>query len=358
MENRANYALIGLFTLAVVVSGFLFVLWFSGGEKQGGHEVYKIVFDGSIAGLGPGGNVLFNGLKVGEVKNIDLSEQDPSHVSALIEVDGRVPVRSDTKARLEYSGFTGVASVALTGGSKDAPGLNPGPNSGPSVIFAEPSDFQDLLETVRRVAAQASEFLGKTNHLIDANSASLTISIKNVEKFSDALAANSAGLKDFIAAMSDIGKTIKPLTAKLEVLASDSDNVVKAVDPAQVKSIVTDFAALAAKLNAAASKADGVLTSLNGFLASGDNKGVFETVSEAAKAIKRLAEDWDMRTRDLLLNLNHFSGSGLRQFETLAVDGQKTLNQITEAVRSIENNPQQFLFGKKPVFPSFSSSTK
>jgi len=358
MESRAHYALIGSFTLAIVVSGFLFVLWFSGGEKEGGHAVYKIIFDGSIAGLGPGGNVLFNGLKVGEVKKIDLSEEDPSRVSALIEVDGRVPVRSDTKARLEYSGFTGVASVALIGRSKDAPDLKPPSNGGPSVIYAEPSDFQDLLETARRVAAQASEFLEKTNRLIEANSTSLTVSIKNVEKFSDALAANSDGLKDFIGAMSDIGKTIKPLTAKLEALAADSDNVVKAVDPAQVKSIVSDFAAVGAKLNAAASKVDGVLTNLNGFLASGDNKGVFETVSEAAKAVKRLAEDWDVRTRELLANLSHFSGSGLHQFETLAVDGQKTLNQITDAVRSIENNPQQFLFGKKPFFPSFSSSNK
>ena len=30
METRANYVLIGAFTLAVVLAGFGFVLWFSG----------------------------------------------------------------------------------------------------------------------------------------------------------------------------------------------------------------------------------------------------------------------------------------------------------------------------------------
>ena len=30
METRANYALIGLFTLAVLAAAFVFVFWFSG----------------------------------------------------------------------------------------------------------------------------------------------------------------------------------------------------------------------------------------------------------------------------------------------------------------------------------------
>ena len=44
--------------------------------------------------------------------------QDPAHVYALISVDARVPMRADTKARLESSGFTGVQSVALSGGRR------------------------------------------------------------------------------------------------------------------------------------------------------------------------------------------------------------------------------------------------
>jgi phospholipid/cholesterol/gamma-HCH transport system substrate-binding protein len=356
METRAHYALIGLFTLAIVAAGFLFVLWFSGGQKQGPQTVYKVVFEGSIAGLGIGGNVLFNGLKVGEVKKIDFEEDDPSRIYALIEVDGRVPVRSDTRARLGNSVLTGVASVALTGGAPDAPALKPGPRGGPGVIYADRSDFQDLVETARRVAGEASEFLNKTNHLIDDNSASLTVSVKNVEKFSDALAANSDGIKDFMGAMSDIGKTIKPLTVKLEALASDTDNVVKAVDPEKVKSIVSDISALSAKLNAAASKVDGVLTSLNGFLSTSDGQGVFSEVGAAAKSIKKFADDLDLRSKDLLANLSRFSSSGLRQYEALAIDGRKTLDQINQAVRSIENNPQQFLFGKKSSVPEYSGS--
>src|SRR5579885_1713917 len=108
METRANYALIGLFTLAVIASAFGFVLWFSGAEKPGGgRNPYKVVFPGSVSGLSVGGWVLFNGVRVGEVTKIDIMPQDPSRVYAMIAINSDTPVRSDTKARLEYTGLTG-----------------------------------------------------------------------------------------------------------------------------------------------------------------------------------------------------------------------------------------------------------
>jgi phospholipid/cholesterol/gamma-HCH transport system substrate-binding protein len=307
METRANYALIGVFTLAVVAAAFGFVLWFSGAEKPGGRKTYKIIFTGSISGLSEGGWALFNGVRVGAVTKIDLLPQDPSRVDALIDVDAKVPVRADTKARLEYTGFTGVASVALTGGALDAPPLPTSPQQ-PGVIVADSSEFQDLIATARRVAKEASDFFTKTNRLIDDNSASITASVKNAEKFSDALATNPDGLKDFMGAIADLGKSIKPLTVKLDALAGDADKVVKAINPDDIKSIVSDFASLSAKLDKIAT------------------------------------------------NVNRFSGNGLRQYEALAADGRKTLEQFNQAVRSLENNPQQFLFGKSPQIPEYSGA--
>jgi hypothetical protein len=160
----------------------------------------------------------------------------------------RVPIRTDTKARLESTGLTGIASVALAGGSVDAPPLAKGPNGGPGVNVAERSDFQEMMEAARHIAGQASDLLDKANKVLDDNSGSLTASVKNVKKFSDALAANSDGVKDFLAAVSDVGHSIGPLSAKLTVLADDSDKVVKAVDPDEVKSTLKDVAELAAKL--------------------------------------------------------------------------------------------------------------
>ena len=70
METRANYALIGVFTLAVVLAAFGFVYWFAGPIPSGRQEVYEIVFSGSVSGLTRGSSVLFNCVKVGEVTDL------------------------------------------------------------------------------------------------------------------------------------------------------------------------------------------------------------------------------------------------------------------------------------------------
>jgi phospholipid/cholesterol/gamma-HCH transport system substrate-binding protein len=67
METRANYVLIGLFTLAVIAGAFGFVYWFNTIGGAGERATYRIVFDGSVSGLRTGASVLFNGIRVGEV---------------------------------------------------------------------------------------------------------------------------------------------------------------------------------------------------------------------------------------------------------------------------------------------------
>ncbi len=66
-----------------------------------------------------------------------------------------------------------------------------------------------------------------------------------------------------------------------------------------------------------------------------------------SKSIRKLTDDVDARWKDIGANLTRFSGSGLREYEALASDGRKTLDQLNQALRSIEQNPQQFIFGKK-----------
>ena len=111
METRANFALIGAFTLAVLGAAFMFVFWFSQSSKEGTREI-KIEFASSVSGLSRGSSVNFNGVRVGEVKKIELSTTRPGVVYAGIEVSLLAPVKKDTRARLEYQGLTGVASIA------------------------------------------------------------------------------------------------------------------------------------------------------------------------------------------------------------------------------------------------------
>jgi phospholipid/cholesterol/gamma-HCH transport system substrate-binding protein len=120
METRANYVMIGVFTLAVVVGIFAFVWWFQRLGTGEAKATYEIYFDGPVSGLRRGATVNFNGIRVGEVQSLALIPDIPRAVVAIIDVAKSTPIRTDTKVSLEYQGLTGIASVALTGGDPKA----------------------------------------------------------------------------------------------------------------------------------------------------------------------------------------------------------------------------------------------
>src|SRR5436305_8777387 len=72
METRANFVLIGSFTLAVIAGAFGFVLWFQSLHTTKARTPLRIVFEGPAAGLRNGGSVNFNGIRVGEVMSVKL----------------------------------------------------------------------------------------------------------------------------------------------------------------------------------------------------------------------------------------------------------------------------------------------
>ena len=72
MEKNANYALVGLSSLILFIGLVIFVVWLARISFSQEYDLYDIVFDGPVRGLNQGGEVHFNGIKVGEVTKIAL----------------------------------------------------------------------------------------------------------------------------------------------------------------------------------------------------------------------------------------------------------------------------------------------
>lgn len=308
METRANYALIGAFTLAVIAAAFMFVFWFSYGAPAGVRQI-QVVFSSSVSGLSRGAQVLFNGVRVGEVKDIQLAPDNPASVYAIIEVNETAPVKQNTRARLEYQGLTGVASIALDGGTYDSPPLR-GVDGKIAEIEADRSDYQNILETLQRLAGRTENALEKVDKLIAENAESIGRTVRNVEAFS------------------------------------------RAVDADKVRSLVANSEGLVKQLNESAGKFDKLMASLDSVLGSGENSTLSE-VTQAARSFRKLADNIDARTKEISAGVTKFTGSGLRQYEALASDARRTLDDMNKTLRSLERNPQQLLFGRKPALPEY-----
>jgi phospholipid/cholesterol/gamma-HCH transport system substrate-binding protein len=434
METRANFVMIGAFTLAVIAGAFSFVLWFSGLSRTSDHQTFELLFTGSVSGLTRGSTVLFNGLRVGEVSQIHFVPDDPRRVSVMVEVMDSVPIKTDTKARLEMQGLTGGAVIALSGGAPDSPSLT-SENGKPPVLVAEPSQLQNIMESVQNLSSRADAALGKLDTLVSDNSGAIADTVKNIDSFSKALSDNSAGVNSALAGISDLGRKIGPLSDRLQALSEHVDKLVGAVDPESVRRVVGDVqlfadviaknkdsidstlsdtaaltkrlngtsvrldaavgdfdsllksvdthkvasfldgadalgqvvrdnkgnidrmlknaSELTAKLDESADKIDGLMTSLQGFVGSPDVKGPLAEVSDAARSIRQLADDLNTRTKEITAGLAHFSNTGLREYEALAIDGRRTVNDLDRVLRGFERNPSELIFGAKPTLPEY-----
>ena len=82
METKANYVLIGFFTLLVLAGVFGFVHWFRSSTVTATRTTYHVVFTGSVGGLQKGSTVEFNGVRIGEVASLQLDKGDPKRVIA------------------------------------------------------------------------------------------------------------------------------------------------------------------------------------------------------------------------------------------------------------------------------------
>ncbi len=378
METRANYALVGLFTLAVLGAAFGFVSWFSGLGGSSDRREVRIVFSGSVTGLTRGSSVLFNGLRVGEVKDIQLFPDDPRSIYAVIDVANSTPIRNDTRARIESQGLAGVVAIQLLGGSVDAPALQAREGQALPTIIAERSEVQDLLETVRNVARRTDDLFERLGRFVDDNDRSIATTIRNVEKFSAALGDNADGVNKMLSSIAVAAERIGPLSTQLESFTRDLSEITRQIDVARVNRTLENIDRFAAalgtgsgdvtktlqsvagiteKLNSAADQVEGVLKGAQAFLGSaagGEGQGALADVGAAARSIRALADNLDKRTAEITTGISRFTGPGLRDIEALANDGRKTLNDLNRTLRSFERNPQQLIFGNRPAIPDYS----
>ncbi|TCT01008.1 MlaD family protein [Aquabacter spiritensis] len=301
METRANYTLIGSFTLLVLVAAFGFIYWFMRPLASEDRKPYEIVYKGTVSGLRQGNAVTFNGIPVGQVTSLGLLPGRPSDVLVRIGVDGNVPILSDAKAGLESQGLTGIVAVSLRGGASDAKPIPPGPNGIPRIEADGGTGMAGLISTVQDVA-------GRVTGILDAiDPEKVQQIVANVETFSKAISDRSADVSTMIARANEIAGQLQQLATKADAVLGDVQK------------------------------------------ATNDPNGLVAQATEAAASVRKLADNLDTRTAELTQEVKKFTGPGMRQFEALASDGRRTLSEIDRTFRNFERNPRQFLFGGSSV---------
>ncbi len=256
METRANYILIGSFMVAILVAAFGFVYWKAATAESRQNVELMVIYPGPVTGLPVGGQVLFNGIKVGDVKSLDFAPDDPTKVVATVGIKPTTPIREDTKATLNFTGLTGIAYVDLSGGTSSSPLLLGKDDGKVPVLYAERSFFDDIVDGARDVLKRADTTMKTIEDILVENKPLINDTVKNVETFSAALAANSDGVKDFMASIGQASDAFSSLSGRLEKLVDQGERLLAAVPSDKVTAIVDDLTKFSDSLGKASDDID------------------------------------------------------------------------------------------------------
>jgi phospholipid/cholesterol/gamma-HCH transport system substrate-binding protein len=231
METRANYVLIGSFTLAVIAAAFGFVMWFQSLHTTKARTPLRIIFEGPASGLRNGGSVNFNGIRVGEVMSVKLD--NPRRVVALAMIENNAPIRKDTLVGLEFQGLTGVAAISLKGGAEVAPAV-PLDEDGVPVLTADPNALQDVTEAIRGT-------LQNINRVVADNQESVKNSLHNLETFTASLARNSEKIDNVMLKVDGVMTKADSLMLGLDTLAGGKEGGELFLTVKSIRELAEDF---------------------------------------------------------------------------------------------------------------------
>jgi phospholipid/cholesterol/gamma-HCH transport system substrate-binding protein len=300
METRANYILIGAFTLAATAFLLLFGLWAAKYTSDKDWRFYNVVFDEAVTGLTEGGSVQYNGISVGSVDTLSLAPDDPRKVVARVKLRATTPVKVDTRAKLSFTGLTGTAFIQLTGGSPNAKSLVPDNGDTVPTILTEASALQNIAETANKLVARLDKVLS------DDNIRNITKTLDNIESATGALADQRE----------DLGALIVNARISSEKLAATLDTTNGAIADVD-RELVQKLPQLIAKLDSTLNRLD----------------------AAAGNADKLLSENRGA--------INNFTQDGLSQLGPTMEELRSLVRDLRKISARFEDNPAGYVLGRQ-----------
>ncbi len=166
MEEKVNFAVVGVFVLLLGAAFIGAMLWLSSGKSyRTSYDIYRTYMTESVAGLNQNAPVRYRGVQVGRVQKIALAPGNIEQVQVTLAIETGTPVKTDTVATLQTQGLTGIAYIELQGGSRDAPALQtragepyPVIETGPSLRVRLEDSLVDAARILKNVALLSEEF--------------------------------------------------------------------------------------------------------------------------------------------------------------------------------------------------------
>jgi phospholipid/cholesterol/gamma-HCH transport system substrate-binding protein len=267
----------------------------------------------SVAGLSVNSTVTYRGVDVGRVKAIVLNPDNPEEVRLTLAILRGTPIKTDTVAVLETQGLTGLTTVNLRGGSRDAPALGVEPGQEYAVINSGPSLFSRLDKAISQLLSdqELSKLLTNLNDL--AQNARGVVDEENRDTLKQILKDLSEITRTLAARSEQVDKGVLSATRAAENLASATETVNK-----QLPTVLARVDKTAAAL-----------------------QSMTEELSRTSKAVGTVMTE-------VQPNLEQFSRDTLAETGHLVTELRQLTATLNRVAQDIEREPSILMLGRTP----------
>ncbi|HAI68130.1 MAG TPA: hypothetical protein DCM38_01695 [Gammaproteobacteria bacterium] len=359
IDNKANYAFVGLFVMILGITLVASILWLSVGIEKKNYKTYQVYIQESVSGLNKKASVKYRGVEVGYVRDIALVPERPNEVLVLLDIEQRVPLKQDTLALLSIQGLTGLAYVELTGGSLDAlsPVRKPGQdypelNTQPSLFVRLDSAVSGLLDNLSNVSKTANHFL---SNLDPETTDKVVTSIANLSRVMNVLVSeeNSMAVTNILHNIEVVTQTVADRTDSIDLAFSNvintTENINKVSDKviALLTQLEKSLAAIENSSMAFAQIAKAIENTSTTFTdtAAMINRVVLE-FEETTRVIAKTAKNVSFAVKESRQDMDYFTRQALPEMTNSLRELQLLLNTLRSFAKELERKPNMLLFGK------------
>ncbi len=228
MENQSYFFRVGLFVIAILAI-FITVSVKYFGTQSIQYNQYAILFQKDVGGLTIGSDVSLQGIKVGQVTDINLLEDDIT-VQVIVDVEERFIVREDTVASLAITNISGAVKVQLENKGFSEERLEVGPFQKIATIPSDSSTVEQLVNQLPSILTALNNIVSQTEQVFsDDNITNLSQSLYNLNQLTRGLKTQqgnidiifnnlAATMENTQQASSDFPRLVQQLQSSLSIL--------------------------------------------------------------------------------------------------------------------------------------------
>jgi phospholipid/cholesterol/gamma-HCH transport system substrate-binding protein len=298
METKPNYVLVGAFVIVLSAAIVIIVLWLFGYSANESYKTYLILTKYSVNGLSQNSLVKYKGVNVGSVEKIDIDPNNPEIVRIFIKVKSNIPIKTDTVATVSAQGLTGLASIDLTGGTKNAPLLESVDHNEYPTIKSKMSELQKISQALPSLLESANTLIKNMSEVFNKN---------NRQQISSILSNTDKSSKELYVDLNNLNATLNRANEAI-------DSIKQASQSAQVAFLST-------------------------------NKLV-ESLRESSKNLAQISMSLNQLINENKNQVNYFTHESLYNLNKLIEEVDKTTKATNSIINELQSNPSYILYGR------------